>query len=74
MTTPHYFSYPQAATEAGINAEQLTVIEKMFRMDYPEDDMLFELHMLRVCHAVKDGRASLDVILREAREHGASAA
>lgn len=74
MTAPHYFSYRQPATEAGINAEQLAMIEKMFRMDYPDDDMLFELHVLRVCQAVKDGRASLDVILREAREHGASAA
>ena len=74
MTAPYYLSYRQPATEAGINAEQLAMIEKMFRMDYPDDDMLFELHMLRVCQAVKDGRASLDVILREAREHGASAA
>ena len=74
MTTPHHFSYQQAATEASINAEQLAMIEKMFRIDYPDDDMLFELHILRVCHAVRDGRGSLDVILREAREHGASAA
>lgn len=74
MATPHYFNYSQAATEAGINPEQLSIIEQMFRNDFPDDDMLFELHVLRACQAVKDGRANLDNILREAREQGASAA
>lgn len=71
---PLYFDYPTAAREAGIGDDQLRLIEQMFRADYPTDDMLCELHVLRACNSVRDGLASLDAILREARERGASAA
>lgn len=69
-----YFDYRQAASEAGIAPDQLLEIERLFRMDYPADDMLYELHVLRACMAVRDRMASLDAILREARNPRADAA
>ncbi len=72
---PHeYFDYTTAAREAGITDEQLQLIERSFRADYPTDDMLFELHVLRVCLSVKSGRTPLDALLREIRSEQASAA
>lgn len=71
---PLYFDYPAAARAAGISTEQLRLLEQMFRADYPTDDMLYELHVLRACNSVSGGLASLDAILREARDRGASAA
>ncbi len=73
-SAPEYFDYVNAAREAGISDDQLRLIEQMFRADYPTDDMLFELHVLRVCHSVKEGRSDLQRVLAEARIHKADAA
>lgn len=74
MATPQYFDYHKSAREAGINADQLHVIERLFRADYPTDDMLYELHVLRACNSVRDGLVTLDAILREAAQGRVSAA
>jgi hypothetical protein len=34
------------------------------RRDYPHDEMLFELHVMRACRAIRDGAVSLAEILR----------
>lgn len=74
MRDLHHFDYEAAAREAGINDVQLRAIERLFRADYPSDDMLFELHVLRVCRTVQNNPDILPEILREAEERGASAA
>ncbi len=74
MTSPQHFDYFPAAKEAGIRDDQLRQIERIFRADYPNDDMLFELHVLRVCLSVKAGRSDLAAILQEGDRDRAAAA
>jgi len=59
-----YFDYQRVAKEARIPAGKLALICAMFRRDYPRDDMLYELHVLRACMAIRDGNATLDEILK----------
>lgn len=74
MATLQHFDYHKSAREAGIDGAQLRLIEQMFRADYPDDDMLYELHVLRACNSVRDGLTTLDAILRDAEQNNASAA
>ena len=43
----------------------LDQIERAIKADYPDDDMLFELHLVRVLQALKQGRITLEQILAE---------
>ena len=62
-----YFDYEKAAREAGITEEQLKEVCASIRREFPKDDMMYELHVLRACAAVRDGRASLDDVLRASK-------
>jgi hypothetical protein len=35
----------------------------MIRKDFPADDMMYELHVLRACMPVRDGYAQIEDIL-----------
>lgn len=61
--SPEYFEYRAAAAAAGITTEQLRRIQRIFELDYPHDLMLRELHILRVCNAVRDGLVSVEQVL-----------
>jgi hypothetical protein len=54
-----HFDYRPAAQQANLSAVDLARLEALVRADYPQDDMLFELHVLRVCIALRDGRVRL---------------
>lgn len=54
-----YVDYESVAQQAGIQAGKLASLREILRADFPRDDMLFELHVLRVCMAVRDGLISL---------------
>lgn len=47
-----YFDYNQAAKRANISAEALKEIEEEVRKEFPDDQMMFELHVLRVINSV----------------------
>lgn len=51
----YYFDYETAAREAGIAPDALEKLCAMIRKDFPTDDMMYELHVLRACMAVKQG-------------------
>jgi len=36
----------------------------MVRAEFPTDDMLYELHVLRACMAIRDGYVSLENALK----------
>ena len=55
-----WYDYPAAAREAGITDSQLDKICDMVREDFPDDQMMFELHVLGACLAVRDGLFSPD--------------
>lgn len=58
-----HFDYESVAREAGISAEDLAEISRLVRQDFPSDDMLYELHVLRACMVVNDKRYTLEQIL-----------
>ncbi len=60
----HYFNYEQAAREAQIPPQKLDELCGIIRQEFPSDEMMFELHVLRACTAVRDGILTLDEALR----------
>lgn len=58
-----YFDYEHAAREAGISDAHLEAIKQAMRVEFPEDDMLWELHVLRACNAVRDGQTTIEEVL-----------
>jgi hypothetical protein len=60
-----YFDYGKVADEAGISPRKLTRLEVAVRREFPRDDMMFELHILRVCTAIRDGYVTIDEALAD---------
>ena len=72
-----YFNYRKVAREAGIPSDKLGTLCGTIREEFPTDDMMYELHVLRACMAVRDGYAKVEDILpaepvprRQARGRG----
>ena len=59
-----YFDYEKMAKEAGVSADTLDVLREKVRQEFPKDNMLYELHLLRVCMALKDKRLSVEDALK----------
>ena len=60
-----YFDYQSVANEAGITPAQLAQITERIQRDYPEDRMLYELHVLRACLALRDRLVTVEQVLAE---------
>ena len=61
------FEFETVAQEAGISIGDLEAIKQAVREEFPNDDMMWELHVLRACSAIRDGVATMaDVISRRA--------
>ncbi len=41
----------------------MTTLEAVERRDFPDDQMMFELHMLRVIEQIRAGRLKLEDVL-----------
>jgi len=63
-----YFDYESAAREAKLTDEQLRRLFEVVRRDYPDDAMLFELHVLRACNAIREGRTTFEQVVGETAE------
>ena len=61
-----YFDYKKVAREAHIPAPKLAEICHLVRREFPKDDMMYELHVLRACAAVRDGHVRLEDVLAAA--------
>jgi len=59
------FDYKTAATRAGIARDKLVRLAAIIRAEYPDDETMAELHILRAVLAVERGEASLEEILRQ---------
>lgn len=55
-----YFDYEKISREAGISDEDLSAICEAMREEFPSDDMMWELHILRACMAIRDGRLTIE--------------
>ncbi len=61
------FDYPAVAKRVGIPDERLTRLCHLVREEFPNDDMLFELHVLRALLAVESGQVTLEELLKPAQ-------
>lgn len=61
------FDYAAVAKRAGIPDETLARLCRLVREEFPTDDMLFELHVLRALLAVESGQVTLDELLKPAQ-------
>ena len=59
------FDYLDAARRIGLPDVQLDRLCNQVRSEFPDDDMMFELHVLRAIMAVESGRVTRDQILAE---------
>ncbi len=59
-----YFDYEKMADKAGVSADTLDALRGKVRQEFPKDDMLYELHLLRVCMAIRDKHLSLEDALK----------
>jgi hypothetical protein len=55
----HYFDYESCAREAGISDSDLSAIKELLRDEFPTDEMMWELHVLRACLAIMDGHITV---------------
>jgi len=60
-----YFDYESVAREANLPAEALATLCARARAEFPRDDLMFELHLLRMCLAVRNGWSKLEDLLVE---------
>jgi hypothetical protein len=58
-----YFDYEKVAQAARIPPDKLEEMSRSVRQDFPKDDMMYELHLLRICLAVRDGHVTLEQML-----------
>lgn len=59
-----YFDYEKIAREANIPPQALGELCQQIRQEFPTDEMMCELHLLRVCMAIKEGALTLQDALR----------
>ena len=58
-----YFDYEEVAREAHIPAEKLEQLRRLTKKEFPRDEMMYELHLLRACMAIKDSVLTIDQAL-----------
>jgi hypothetical protein len=58
-----YFDYESVAREAKISPAKLRHLLNLLREEFPNDPLMYELHVLRACMAVRDGHISINDVL-----------
>ena len=58
-----YFDYEEVAREARIPAEKLEELRRLIKREFPRDEMMYELHLLRACMAIKEDVVTIDQAL-----------
>ena len=59
-----YFDCEKVAGEAHIPPDKLEKLRHLIRQEFPRDEMMFELHLLRACMAIKNGILTVEEALR----------
>ena len=55
-----YFDFESIAKKAAIPSKKLKKLCSLVREEFPRDEMMYELHVLRACLAVSEGRVDID--------------
>jgi hypothetical protein len=67
QSAPVYFDYLAAARECRLTPGQVAALEDVERREFSEDQMMFELHMLRLIEQIRAGRLKLEDVLSAMR-------
>lgn len=59
-----YFDFEKVALEANIPPDKLDKLRHLIRREFPKDEMMYELHLLRACTAIKNGILTPEEALR----------
>lgn len=59
-----YFDYEKVAREAQIPPDKMAKLLWLIRKEFPQDDLMYELHILRACMAIRDGYLDLEEALK----------
>ncbi len=60
---PIHFDYLGAARECQLTPDQVAALEAGKQREFRDDQMMLELHMLRVIEQIRAGRLKLDDVL-----------
>ncbi len=63
---PEYFDYISVAKKCNLSEDTLKKLEDIERKEFPRDQMMFELHMLRMIRSIYKGFVKPEEILNEA--------
>jgi len=63
QSQPSYFDYLSVAQECGLTPDQVAALEAIERREFPEDRMMFELHMLRLIEQIRAGHLKLQDVI-----------
>ena len=66
-----YFDIETAARSAGLNAADLQRLRELMQREFPDDAMMQDLHILRACMAIGEGRLTLAEALAAGSEAAA---
>jgi hypothetical protein len=64
-----YFDYEEAAREARIPAQELEELRHLIKREFPRDEMMYELHLLRACMTIKNGVLTIEQALTPSIEN-----
>ncbi len=59
-----YFDIDSAGREANVGPEALRELCDAIRHEFPRDEMMYELHVLRACMAIRKGDIDIEELLR----------
>ena len=66
------FNYEAIAKRINLPEDRLSEIGKIIRKDFPRDEMMFELHMLRVLMPLERKDLTLEDLLKEPGNKGSA--
>ncbi|MBI5032654.1 MAG: hypothetical protein HZB51_19195 [Chloroflexi bacterium] len=59
------FDLARLEQDSGLPPAIIKQIEQIVKEDFNDDQMLFELHIVRIFQALKEGRLTVNEVLRE---------
>ena len=61
----YYFDYEKVGQEAKIPVDKMEILRQIVRREFPKDEMMYELHLLRVCMAIREGLITTEEAIKE---------
>lgn len=66
-----YFDYQSVARDAKIPDQALRKLVELIGKEFPNDQIMAELHALRACQAIHDGHVQIDDAIKQQAESSA---